>query len=219
MLEDEEQWNPVRLDNFAHQSNEYVAGHFAEPETRLGNRTKYQWRAEGRGGMSGRGENDQGPERLRKETDGVGTSRFFFPGLKKIEHFKSGDREIGSEEPKLPWVLVVPVVICSDYGGRSQDRLEHFLPSQTVRVYVVASAPALGSRFETGMEETIRGLSLCCVWSHAEGCSGLPGWGNLVRQKRQALCYFEMHGPMTIAMISRRIQTRPWRVDHCHKGN
>ena len=53
----------------------------------------------------------------------------FFSRLKKIEHFKSGDREIGSEEPKVPWVLVVPVVNCSDYGGGSQDRLEHFLPS------------------------------------------------------------------------------------------
>ncbi len=43
VLEDEEQWNPVRLDNFAHQLIEYVARCFAELGTRLGNQTKSQW--------------------------------------------------------------------------------------------------------------------------------------------------------------------------------
>ena len=62
MLEDEEQWNPMRLDNSVHQLNEYGTSHFAELRTRLGNqKKKYQWRAsELKGeGESGRGENDQ----------------------------------------------------------------------------------------------------------------------------------------------------------------
>lgn len=120
---------------------------------------------------------------------------------------------------KVPLFLVVKVLRTvqewsggCDYGGRSQDWLVRFPPGQTL-----ASALFWGARFETGMEERIRGLFAGFeLWSQAEGSSGLPGWAIWQGKKRQALCYLD-------ARTNDNRDDLPsdpdpsMRVDHCHK--